>query len=198
MISYLCMNPVVGLSSVLYSYISHFSAANGQAALGGIPASQTSLTNASSQGGSNQNGPTLNNGHHNTAGGPQVFDYGHKSSGQFKRQNSLPGSNPSSSQTHYQHVNKASPPTSNLGAAKPFVGLNKLSPSLGNLHGHNKKSHGVSSSHLQGTSTSPSAGIHSQQFGQLHQQSHNSHKKHSPHNVKFSKQHSTGHSHKYT
>ena len=149
------------------------------------------------QTGSSANGPVLNNGHHNGPGAvPQVFDYGHKpSSSQFIRQNSLPN-NTNSAQTHFQSVNKASPPSSSHGVVKNFHGFDKLSPSLGNHH--SKKPHGISSSQYQGSSSSPSAGVHLQQFGTSHQQSHNSHKKHSSHKNKFSKQNSTGHSHKYS
>ena len=133
-----------------------------------------------------------------------MFDYGHRSGAQFKRQNSAPN-NPSSAQTQFQHTNKASPPVGGQGPSKfhgfnrlsPSVG-NKLSPSLGNHNGHAKNMHGPPPGQFAGTSTSPSAGVHPQQFSSSQHQSHNSHRKHSSHSNKFSKQHSTGHSHKYS
>ena len=170
-------------------------AANGQT-LGTSLTGPSTPASIAGQTGPSQNGPVLNNGHHNGLGtAPQVFDYGHKPGGQFSRQNSLPN-NPSSTQTLYQGVNKASPPTSGHGAVKNFHNFDKLSPSLGNHH--SKKLHGISSSQYQGTSTSPSAGVHLQQFTSSQQLSHNSHKKHSSQKNKFSKQNSTGHPHKYS
>lgn len=166
------------------------SAANGQAALGGLVAGQSAV-GAPSQSGTNQNGPVLSNGHQSSSGAAQVFDYGHMSSNQFKRQKTLPNTQ-SGAQTHLQHVNKTSPSSGSLGPTKTFHGFNKLSPSLGNHKGHAKKMHGYA-----GTSTSPSSGSHLQQFSTSQHQSHSSPRKHSSHSKKFSKQHSVGHSHKY-
>ena len=165
---------------------------------------------SSASSGTDQNGPVLSNGHGSSSGAPQVFDYGHKSGVQFKRQNSAPN-NPSSAQTQFQHTNKASPPIGSQGPSKfhgfnklsPSLGKlspslgNKLSPSLGNHNGHAKNMHGLPPGQFTGNSTSPSAGVHSQQYSSQHQ-SHNSHRKNLSRSNKFSKQHSTGHSHKYS
>ena len=194
------MKPLYVKSIAIYL----FSAANGQAALGGLVGGP--VTSSASLA-TDQNGPVLSNGHGSSTGPPQVFDYGHRSGAQYKRQNSAPN-NPSSAQTQFHHTNKASPPVAGQGPSKfhgfnklsPSVGNklspslgNKLSPSLGNHNGHAKNMHGQ----FSGTSSSsPSGGVHPGQFSSSQHQSHSSHRKHSSH--KFSKQHSTGHSHKYS